>query len=152
MDGETAEGKRSFGLGMKGWFPLASVQRPEAAEITERCVGGVELFVRFAQQDDRRRILDSAKVLGWVEEDHFLDGESACLSPIRRKSSFQIKRISAVSSRCRSIEFNFPFISPVDREKIGSTIERVFSCNIDSTTKVFPSSSLVVRRQKNVLL
>ena len=67
-------------LGIKGWFPLASVQRVESADITERCVGGLELFIRFAQQDDRRRILDSAKMLGWIDgnsfdDEHFLEGE-----------------------------------------------------------------------------
>ena len=66
--------------GMKGWFPLVSVQRQETAEITERCVAGLELFIRFAQQDDRRRILDSAKALGWADgnafdDEHFLDGK-----------------------------------------------------------------------------
>jgi hypothetical protein len=39
----------------------------------------LELFVRFGQQDDRRRIIDSAKTLGWlddnyIDEENFLDG------------------------------------------------------------------------------
>ena len=66
--------------GMKGWYPLANVQRQETPDISERCVGGVELFIRFAQQDDRRRVIDSAKTLGWLEdnyidEEHYLDGK-----------------------------------------------------------------------------
>jgi hypothetical protein len=46
----------------------------------EHCVGGIELFVRFAQQDDRRRMIDSAKTLGWLDEkytdeENFLEGK-----------------------------------------------------------------------------
>jgi hypothetical protein len=40
----------------------------------------LELFVRFGQQDDRRRVIDSAKTLGWlddnyIDEENFLDGK-----------------------------------------------------------------------------
>lgn len=41
----------------------------------------MELFVRFGKQDDRRRMIDSAKKLGWLEanyldDENFLDGDS----------------------------------------------------------------------------
>jgi hypothetical protein len=47
----------------------------------EHYVSGIELFVRFSQQDDRRRMIESAKTLGWIEEntadeENFLDGKS----------------------------------------------------------------------------
>jgi hypothetical protein len=40
----------------------------------------LELYVRFGQQDDRRRVIDSAKTLGWlddnyIDEENFLDGK-----------------------------------------------------------------------------
>lgn len=68
--------------GIKGWYPLASAHHQHAgADLSEHCVGGLELFVRFGQQDDRRRIIDSAKTLGWLDDDYldeenFLDGQS----------------------------------------------------------------------------
>jgi hypothetical protein len=70
--------------GIKGWYPLASANRVVTSEIasdsSEHCVGGLELFVRCGQQDDRRRIIDSAKTFGWlddnyIDEGNFLDGE-----------------------------------------------------------------------------
>lgn len=53
------------------------------AEIAEQCLGGLELFVRFGQQDDRRKVLDSAKKLGWnddnyQDEENFLDSKNIC--------------------------------------------------------------------------
>lgn len=58
---------------------MSSVEHEGLKEISERCVGGLELFIRFAQQDDRRRVMDSAKPLGWlddnyIDEENFLDG------------------------------------------------------------------------------
>ena len=69
----------TINLGIKGWFPLANVQTQGLTEISEHCVGGLELFVRFAQQEDRRRVIDSAKRSGWLDdnymdEENFLDG------------------------------------------------------------------------------
>ncbi|UJR25905.1 hypothetical protein I4U23_007253 [Adineta vaga] len=55
--------------GIKGWYPLSSAIRSEiSADPIEHSVGGIELFIRFAQQDDRRRMIDSAKTLGWLDE------------------------------------------------------------------------------------
>jgi hypothetical protein len=76
---------RVYFQGIKGWYPLASANRvltsENASDPSEHCVGGLELFVRFGQQDDRRRIIDSAKTLGWLDdnyldEENFLDGKS----------------------------------------------------------------------------
>ena len=69
-----------FQIGIKGWFSLASASRSEiSSDPVEHSVGGIELFVRFAQQDDRRRMIDSAKTLGWLDDkytdqENFLDG------------------------------------------------------------------------------
>ena len=68
-------------LGIKGWYPLASAHQQHAgADLSEHYVGGLELFARFGQQDDRRRVIDSAKTLGWLDDDYldeenFLDGQ-----------------------------------------------------------------------------
>jgi hypothetical protein len=65
--------------GIKGWYPLASTNRvvtsENASDPSEHCVGGLELFVRFGQQDDRRRVIDSAKTLGWLD-DNYIDEEN----------------------------------------------------------------------------
>lgn len=70
-------------VGIKGWYPLASVNSVVTSEISsdpiEHYVGGIELFIRFTQEDDRRRMIDSAKTLGWLDqkytdEENFLDG------------------------------------------------------------------------------
>lgn len=70
--------------GIKGWFPLASANRvftsDKASDPSEHCVGGLELSVRFGQQDDRSRVINSAKTLGWLDdnyldEENFLDGK-----------------------------------------------------------------------------
>ncbi|CAF4661027.1 unnamed protein product, partial [Rotaria magnacalcarata] len=57
--------------GIKGWYPLASANSVAHSDLsldsTDNCVGGIELFVRFGEQDDRRRLIDSAKKLGWLE-------------------------------------------------------------------------------------
>ncbi|CAF3575312.1 unnamed protein product [Rotaria sordida] len=79
--------------GIKGWYPLASANRVVTSEIasdpSEHCVGGLELSIRFAQQDDRCRIIDSAKTLGWlddnyIDEENFLDDQKdlGCLITI----------------------------------------------------------------------
>lgn len=38
--------------------------------VTQAIVGGLELSVTFAHQDDRERVLEAAKLLGWSGEDH----------------------------------------------------------------------------------
>jgi len=83
---------RVYFQGIKGWYPLASANRvltsENASDPSEHCVGGLELFVRFGQQDDRRRIIDSAKTLGWLDdnyldEENFLDGKSLIKPPFK---------------------------------------------------------------------
>ncbi|CAF2632795.1 unnamed protein product [Rotaria sp. Silwood2] len=79
--------------GIKGWYPLASANRVVTSEIasdpSEHCVGGLELSIRFGQQDDRCRVIDSAKTLGWlddnyIDEENFLDDQKdlGCLITI----------------------------------------------------------------------
>ena len=79
----------SHHTGIKGWYPLTNTSRMNGAEIAEQCLGGLELFVRFGQQDDRRKVLDSAKKLGWnddnyQDEENFLDNEKdlGCLTTV----------------------------------------------------------------------
>ena len=93
-----------FIKGIKGWYSLASANRAvtseKASDPSEHCVGGLELFVHFGQQDDRRRIIDSAKALGWlddnyIDEENFLDGR---IKYLNNKSFyyyllFQMKKI-----------------------------------------------------------
>jgi len=62
--------------GIKGWHLLSSANNTD----DDHCVGGIELFIRFSQQEDRRRMIDSAKLLGWIEknsfeEENFFDGK-----------------------------------------------------------------------------
>ncbi|CAF0929940.1 unnamed protein product, partial [Didymodactylos carnosus] len=75
--------------GVKGWYPLSNPSRTSndqtstamsSIDSAQNCVGGLELFVRFAQQDDRRRVIDFAKTVGWLadnytDEEHFLDDQ-----------------------------------------------------------------------------
>ncbi|XP_071613890.1 C2 domain-containing protein 3 isoform X2 [Heliangelus exortis] len=58
--------------GISGWYP---VTLPEdltplpSTNIMQRVVGGLELSVTFAQQDDREHVLEAAKLLGWKSEE-----------------------------------------------------------------------------------
>ena len=65
-------------IGIKGWHSLTS---PDSID---HCVGGIELFIRFSQDDDRRRMIDSARSLGWIEQ-NWLDGENS----LNGKSPFE---------------------------------------------------------------
>lgn len=85
-----------FSLGIKGWYALASAATVVTSEISPdpitSCVGGIELGVRFAHQDDRRRLINSAKQLGWLDktyldEENFLEGNFSFLK-IRKFQSF----------------------------------------------------------------
>jgi len=62
-------------IGIKGWYPLSSPNNVVTFDSIEHCVGGIELFIHFSQQDDRRRIIDSAKTLGWLDE-NYIDEEN----------------------------------------------------------------------------
>ncbi|XP_010129000.1 PREDICTED: C2 domain-containing protein 3, partial [Chlamydotis macqueenii] len=58
--------------GIMGWYP---VTLPEGSmpshctNVTQAIVGGLELSVTFAHQDDRERVLEAAKLLGWKSEE-----------------------------------------------------------------------------------
>ncbi|NXE15923.1 C2CD3 protein, partial [Lophotis ruficrista] len=58
--------------GIMGWYP---VTLPEGSvpshctNVTQAVVGGLELSVTFAHQDDRERVLEAAKLLGWKSEE-----------------------------------------------------------------------------------
>lgn len=61
-------------IGIKGWHPLFNT----SLESDEDCVGGIELFIHFSEQNDYQRIIDSAKKLGWFDkysqnEENFLN-------------------------------------------------------------------------------
>ncbi|KAM9388373.1 C2 domain-containing protein 3 [Phaethornis superciliosus] len=58
--------------GISGWYP---VTLPEdlipspCTSIMQSIVGGLELSVTFAHQDDREHVLEAAKLLGWKSEE-----------------------------------------------------------------------------------
>ncbi|NXE84166.1 C2CD3 protein, partial [Cochlearius cochlearius] len=60
--------------GIAGWYPvtLSEVLMPsDCPNVMQAIVGGLELSVTFAHQDDRERVLEAAKLLGWNgEESH----------------------------------------------------------------------------------
>lgn len=72
-------------IGIKGWYPLSSANNVLTSETStdpiEHCVGGIELSIHFSEQDNRRRLIDSAKKLGWIDktsndEEKFLNRKS----------------------------------------------------------------------------
>ncbi|KFP84851.1 C2 domain-containing protein 3, partial [Apaloderma vittatum] len=60
--------------GITGWYPVTLPEDlipSHRTNIMQAVVGGLELSVTFAQQDDRERVLEAAKLLGWNgEESH----------------------------------------------------------------------------------
>ncbi|XP_033916022.1 C2 domain-containing protein 3 [Melopsittacus undulatus] len=62
--------------GISGWYPITlpeDVMPPHCTSIMQAIVGGLELSVTFAHQDDRERVLEAAKLLGWNSEIHSTD-------------------------------------------------------------------------------
>ncbi|XP_051636270.1 C2 domain-containing protein 3 isoform X12 [Manacus candei] len=58
--------------GISGWFPVTlsnNPMPPRCTNITQAIVGGLELSVTFAHWDDRERVLETAKLLGWSSEE-----------------------------------------------------------------------------------
>uniref|UniRef100_A0A8B9G8E1 C2 domain containing 3 centriole elongation regulator n=1 Tax=Amazona collaria TaxID=241587 RepID=A0A8B9G8E1_9PSIT len=58
--------------GVSGWYPVTlpeDVMPPHCTSIMQAIVGGLELSVTFACQDDRERVLEAAKLLGWNSEE-----------------------------------------------------------------------------------
>ncbi|NWX04320.1 C2CD3 protein, partial [Caloenas nicobarica] len=58
--------------GITGWYPVTlseDLTPSRHTNVTQAVVGGLELSVTFARQDDRERVLEAAKLLGWSGED-----------------------------------------------------------------------------------
>ncbi|XP_059672424.1 C2 domain-containing protein 3 [Gavia stellata] len=60
--------------GITGWYPVTlseDLMPSHCTNVMQAIVGGLELSVTFAHQDDRERVLEAAKLLGWNgEESH----------------------------------------------------------------------------------
>ncbi|NWY31931.1 C2CD3 protein, partial [Pheucticus melanocephalus] len=64
--------------GVSGWFPVSLSEEllsPHCSNTLQAVVGGLELSVAFAQQGDRERVLEAARLLGWGSEELQEDGE-----------------------------------------------------------------------------
>ncbi|KAM9602112.1 C2 domain-containing protein 3 isoform 1-T2 [Morphnus guianensis] len=58
--------------GITGWYPVTlseDLMPSHCTNIMRAIVGGLELSVTFAHQDDRERVLEAAKLLGWNSEE-----------------------------------------------------------------------------------
>ncbi|XP_059726637.1 C2 domain-containing protein 3 isoform X3 [Haemorhous mexicanus] len=73
--------------GVSGWFPVTLSEEllpPACSTPLQAVVGGLELSVAFAQQGDRERVLEAARLLGWGSEElheHSQDWEQSA-SPV----------------------------------------------------------------------
>ncbi|XP_021239807.1 C2 domain-containing protein 3 isoform X3 [Numida meleagris] len=62
--------------GITGWYPVTlseDVMPSHPTNIMQTVVGGLELSVTFAHHDDRERVLEAAKLLGWNGEQSLED-------------------------------------------------------------------------------
>ncbi|NXL67947.1 C2CD3 protein, partial [Chordeiles acutipennis] len=62
--------------GITGWYPVTlseDLMPSHCTNIMQAIVGGLELSVTFAHQDDRERVLEAAKLLGWNSEESHED-------------------------------------------------------------------------------
>ncbi|NWW96455.1 C2CD3 protein, partial [Rhynochetos jubatus] len=62
--------------GITGWYPVTlseDLMPLHCTNIMPAVVGGLELSVSFAHQDDRERVLEVAKLLGWSSEESHED-------------------------------------------------------------------------------
>ncbi|XP_074996519.1 C2 domain-containing protein 3 isoform X3 [Calonectris borealis] len=58
--------------GITGWYPVTlseDLMPSHCTNVMQAIVGGLELSVTFAHQDDRERVLEAAKLLGWESEE-----------------------------------------------------------------------------------
>ncbi|XP_049678896.1 C2 domain-containing protein 3 isoform X2 [Accipiter gentilis] len=58
--------------GITGWYPVTlseDLMPSHCTNIMQAIVGGLELSVTFAHQDDREHVLEAAKLLGWNSEE-----------------------------------------------------------------------------------
>ncbi|XP_054020824.1 C2 domain-containing protein 3 [Dryobates pubescens] len=56
--------------GISGWFPVTLSEDVMPSSCMQAIVGGLELSVTFAHPEDRGRVLEAARLLGWSEESH----------------------------------------------------------------------------------
>ncbi|XP_072707068.1 C2 domain-containing protein 3 isoform X4 [Ciconia boyciana] len=62
--------------GITGWYPVTlpeDLMPSHCTNVMQAVVGGLELSVTFAHQDDRERVLEAAKLLGWNSEESHED-------------------------------------------------------------------------------
>ncbi|NXJ99003.1 C2CD3 protein, partial [Corythaixoides concolor] len=62
--------------GITGWYPVTlseELMPSHCTNVMQAVVGGLELSVTFAHQDDRERVLEAAKLLGWNSEESHED-------------------------------------------------------------------------------
>ncbi|NWU72172.1 C2CD3 protein, partial [Pterocles burchelli] len=62
--------------GITGWYPITlseDFMPSHCTNVLQAIVGGLELSVTFAQQGDRERVLETAKLLGWSSEESHED-------------------------------------------------------------------------------
>ncbi|NXF55016.1 C2CD3 protein, partial [Oceanites oceanicus] len=62
--------------GITGWYPVTlseDVMPSRCTNVMQAIVGGLELSVTFAHPDDRERVLEAAKLLGWNSEESHED-------------------------------------------------------------------------------
>uniref|UniRef100_A0A8C3JXQ2 C2 domain containing 3 centriole elongation regulator n=1 Tax=Calidris pygmaea TaxID=425635 RepID=A0A8C3JXQ2_9CHAR len=62
--------------GITGWYPVAlseDLMPSCCTNLMQAIVGGLELSVTFAHQEDRERVLEAAKLLGWNSQEDSVD-------------------------------------------------------------------------------
>ncbi|NWQ89231.1 C2CD3 protein, partial [Burhinus bistriatus] len=62
--------------GITGWYPVTlseDLMPSHCTNVMPAVVGGLELSVTFAHQDDRERVLEAAKLFGWNSEESLED-------------------------------------------------------------------------------
>uniref|UniRef100_A0A8B9PBS7 C2 domain containing 3 centriole elongation regulator n=1 Tax=Apteryx owenii TaxID=8824 RepID=A0A8B9PBS7_APTOW len=62
--------------GITGWYPVTlseDLVPSRCTNVMQSIVGGLELSVTFAHHDDRERVLEAAKLLGWNSEENHED-------------------------------------------------------------------------------
>uniref|UniRef100_A0A8C8RYZ5 C2 domain containing 3 centriole elongation regulator n=1 Tax=Pelusios castaneus TaxID=367368 RepID=A0A8C8RYZ5_9SAUR len=62
--------------GITGWYPVTlpeDLTPSHCTDIMQTIVGGLELSVTFAHHDDRERVMEAAKLLGWTHKESHED-------------------------------------------------------------------------------
>ncbi|NXP07875.1 C2CD3 protein, partial [Thinocorus orbignyianus] len=62
--------------GITGWYPVTlpeDLMPSHCTNIMQTIVGGLELSVSFAHQEDRERVLEAANLLGWNSQEDSMD-------------------------------------------------------------------------------